>query len=194
MRSAASNSSDAGFSLVEVLVAMMLLTITALGVGELFAVAIRASSMARHQTSTTTLATQKMEQLRDLTWGFDTLNQGLPVSDTTTNLSTEPATNNGGGLNPTPANTLNTNTAGYVDFLDAKGAWVGTGTNPPAQAVFIRRWSIEPLPTNPNNTLVLQVLVTTVIRDRGFTAPIGAQRTRLVTDALIVSVKTRKSR
>jgi prepilin-type N-terminal cleavage/methylation domain-containing protein len=185
---------DSGFTLIEVLVAMMVFTITALGVAQLFAVAVRASSVARHQTSTSTLAAQKMEQLRGLTWGFDTLNQGLPVSDTTSNLGTEPVSNNGGGLNPSPPNSLEANTPGYVDYLDATGAWVGTGGVVPPAAVFIRRWKIEPLPTNPNNTLLLQVLVTPVIRDRGFIPPFGSSRSRLVSDALIVSVKTRKSR
>lgn len=173
---------------------MMLLTITALGVAQLFVVGIRASSMARHQTSTSTFAAQKMEQLRGLTWGFDTTNLGLPVSDTTTDVSVEPPTNNGFGLNPSPANSLDANTLRYVDYLDAKGVWVGTGLTPPPQAMFIRRWKIEPLPTNPNNTLVFQVLVTPVVRERGFTAPIGISRNRLASDALIVSVKTRKSR
>ena len=185
---------ESGFTLVEVLVAMMVFTITALGVAQLFAVAVRASSVARHQTSTSTLAAQKMEQLRGLTWGFDTLNQGLPVSDNTSNLGTDPVSNNGGGLNPSPPNSLEVNTPGYVDYMDAKGAWVGTGAVAPPTAVFIRRWKIEPLPTNPNNTLLLQVLVTPVIRDRGFIPPLGSSRSRLVSDALIVSVKTRKSR
>ena len=45
------------------------------------------------------------------------------------------------------------------------GAWVGTGATPPATAVYIRRWSIQPLPTNPNNTLVIQVLVTPVANE-----------------------------
>ena len=108
-----------------------------------------------------------MEQLRSLTWGFDAEGQGLPVSDTTTNLAVYPPTQTGTGLNPSPANSLDQNTAGFVDFLDANGTWVGTGTTPPAGAVYVRRWSIEPLPTNPNNTLVIQVLVTPVVNEAG---------------------------
>jgi prepilin-type N-terminal cleavage/methylation domain-containing protein len=185
---------DAGFTLVEVLIALMLLSIMALGVANLFGIAIRATSMARHQTTTATLAAQKMEQLRSLDWGFDAAGQGLPVSDTSTDLSREPATNTGNGLNPSPVGALDANLPGYVDYLDVRGNWVGTGTQPPANAMFIRRWSIEPLPTNPNNTLIFQVLVTTVVRERGFTAMPGSSRGRLASDALIVSVKTRKSR
>jgi hypothetical protein len=69
-----------------------------------------------------------------------------------------------------------------VDYLDAYGAWVGTGSSPPAGALYVRRWSVEPLPTNPNNTLVFQVLV-------GRIAPVGP-----VTGlARQVTLKTRKS-
>jgi Tfp pilus assembly protein PilW len=193
MRSDVSVSTDeSGFSFIEVMIAMMLIMIVALGVGGLFGVAIRSTHAARNQTSTSTLAEQKMEQLRALTWGFDTAGQNLPVSDTTTDLSQTPATGSGGGLNPSPGGTLNANTPGYVDYLDARGTWVGTGAVPPPGAVFIRRWSIQPLPTNPNNTLVLQVLVTTVAREAQLQG-VPNPRPRYGDDALIATVKTRKA-
>lgn len=184
-------SSEAGFSLVETLIAVGLLGTVAVGVAQLFAIAAMSTGNAKLQSSATTLATQKMEQLRGLTWGFDTAGLGLPLSDTTTNLATEPATSTGGGLNPSPAGSLDTSVAGYVDYLDSHGTWVGTGAAPPAGAVYVRRWSIVPLPTNPNNTLVLQVLVTSVARDaaRDTTQP----RRRMPGDAWLVSVKTRKA-
>ena len=189
---------DAGFTVIEVLVSLLLIAVTAAGTAQLFAVSMRATHAARNQTSTTVLASQKLEQLRSLTWGFDDAGTGLPVSDTTTDLSQDPPINGGSGMNPSPAGTLGSNVAGYVDYLDGRGRWVGTGPNPPATAVFIRRWSIEPLPTNPNNTLVLQVLVTTVKRELqgggAAAAAAGGQRRRLADDARVVSVKTRKAR
>lgn len=188
-----STNRDAGFTIVEVLVALLIIAVAALGVAELFAVSIRSTYGARNQTSTTVLAAQKMEQLRALTWGFDEAGTGLPVSDLTTDLSQEPPTSMGGGLNPSPPSTLSSSVAGYVDYLDERGQWVGTGAQPPAAAVYIRRWSVEPLPTNPNNTLVFQVLVTTVKQEASASAAAGP-RQRLVHDALIVSVKTRKAR
>ncbi len=188
-----STSREDGFTIVEVLVALLVITVMALGTAQLFAVSIRATKAARNQTTTTVLASQKLEQIRSLTWGFDELGTGLPVSDLTTNLSQEPPTNNGSGLNPSPPGTLNQNVAGYVDYLDARGQWVGTGVNPPGNAVFVRRWSIEPLPTNPNNTLVLQVLVTSVMREAEMAGSPGPRR-RMADDALVVSVKTRKAR
>jgi prepilin-type N-terminal cleavage/methylation domain-containing protein len=186
------STKDAGFSLVEVLIALLLLTIVSLGVIGAFGTAVTATSSARSQTSTSTLAEQKLEQLRSLTWGFDNSGQNLPVSDTTTDLSQSPPTNTGQGLNPSPLGTLEANTGGYVDFLDARGTWVGTGTTPPGNAVYIRRWSVQPLPTNPNNTLILQVLVTPVAREAKIQG-VGGPRRRYPNDALIASVKTRKA-
>lgn len=190
--SAKFNSSSRGFSLVEVLISMGLLTAVSLGVAQLFALSTRANVIAKGQTSTTAMAQQKLEQLRGLTWGFDLEGLGLPLSDTSTNLSVSPPAHNGSGLNPSPMDSLEENTAGFVDFIDGSGAWVGTGTTPPGSAVYIRRWSIQPLPTNPNNTLVIQVLVTPVTSEA---ARVGSAftRTRMAGDALLVTVRTRKA-
>lgn len=186
------SSNNRGFSLVEVLVAMGLLTVVSMGVAQLFALSTRANLMAKGATSTTAMAQQKLEQLRGLTWGFDLEGLGLPLSDTTSNLAVEPPTHNGSGLNPSPSDSLEENTAGFVDFLDANGGWVGTGSTPPGAAVYIRRWSIQPLPTNPNNTLVIQVLVTPVASE-GARVESAFTRTRMAGDALLVTVRTRKA-
>ena len=151
-----------------------------------------ASAAARGQTSTTMLAEQKLEQIRSLTWGFDTNGEGLPVSDTTSDLTAYPSTQNGSGLNPSPADSLERNSTGFVDFVDAGGAWVGTGDTPPGAAVYIRRWSIQPLPTNPNNTLVIQVLVTPITNEMSRLAT-SNPRVRMPGDTLLVTVKTRKA-
>jgi len=184
---------DEGFTLVEVLVAIVIIAIIALGLAQMFVLAMRTNQAARHQTSATILAAQKMEQLRSLTWGYDDDGLGLPVSDTTTNLSVQPMASTGNGLSPSPASALDQNTPGYVDYLDARGNWVGTGAAAPPTAVYIRRWSIRPLPTNPNDTLVLQVLVTTVMREIQV-AGVGGARVRYADDALIATVKTRKAK
>jgi prepilin-type N-terminal cleavage/methylation domain-containing protein len=187
------NSSSRGFSLIEVIISMALLTIVSLGVAQVFAMSTRANYVARGQTSTTALAEQKLEQLRGLTWGFDSEGQGLPLTDTTTNLAVSPPTATGFGLNPSPADSLESNTTGYVDYLDANGTWVGTGSAPPGTAMYIRRWNIKPLPTNPNNTLVLQVMVTPIASEATRIANPSDTRTRMLTDALLVTVKTRKA-
>ncbi len=60
----------------------------------------------------------------------------------------------------------------------------------PQNTAYIRRWMVEPLPTNPNNTLILQVLVTRS-QDRG-TADAGSVA-RMPEEARLVTVKTRKA-
>jgi type II secretory pathway pseudopilin PulG len=184
-------NSSSGFSLTEVAIAMGLLTTVSLGVAQLFAVSTKANQVAKGQTSATALAEQKLEQLRALTWGFDLSGSGLPVTDTTTNLSVNPPSQNGGGLNPSPGDSLYQSNVGYVDYLDAAGGWLGNGLAAPAGTVFVRRWAIQPLPTNPNNTLILQVLVTPIGNDAARQS--GGSRVRMPGDSLLVSVKTRKA-
>lgn len=184
---------EAGFTLVEVLVALVIVTCAALGLAGLVTVAVQAAETARSLTSCTTLAVQKMEQLRSLTWSFADAGVASPrVSDTTTDLSIDPPTAAGRGVAPSPPGTLDRNTPGYVDFLDADGRWVGTGDAPPAPAVFIRRWSIAPLPADPDDSLMLQVLVTRVVVERGVVLEIGARRLPLSGDALLSTVCTRR--
>ena len=187
-----SSFNSRGFSLIEVVVAMGILTVVSLGVAQLFAASTRVNVMARSQTSTTMLAEQKMEQIRSLTWGFDTNGEGLPVSDTASDLTVSPATQNGSGLNPSPTDSLERNTTGFVDFVDAGGEWVGTGSTPPGTAVYVRRWSIQPLPTNPNNTLVIQVLVTPMANEMARLTT-SNPRVRMPGDTLLLTVKTRKA-
>jgi len=178
---------DQGFTLIEVCVALIFLAITLSVVAQLFVVSLAAQDGARVQSMTTVLASHKIEALRALVWTVD--ENGQPRSDRTTDLSFEPATAGGSGLGASPVDALDVNTPGYVDFLDARGAWVGTGSSPPPRARYIRRWCIRPLPEDPFDAVVLQVLVTTVITDRHAPTP----RRRLSNDALVVTVRTRKA-
>ena len=179
---------ETGSTLVEVIVAM-LITVTALvSMAQLFAVSTGSNLAARNNTFSTVLAEQKLEQIRSLTWGFDP--QGLPLSDFTTDTSVTPEAPGGMGLQPSPGSALQENTVGYVDHVTANGDIVGNGTQPPATAVYTRRWSIEPLPTNPNNTLIIQVLVTpNRVRGQADQGNVG----RLVDEARVITVKTRKA-
>lgn len=182
-------SSQSGFSLVETIVASAILATALVSLAELFGIAAKANATAKNGSMTMIYAEQKMEQLRGLTWGFDAL--GLPLSDTQTDTAQVPEAATGGtGLSPSLTNTLQANTDGYVDYLDISGKSLGGGTAVPMNMAYIRRWSVEPLPTNPNNTLILQVLVTRRT-DRGV-AEAGSV-TRLPDEARLVSVKTRKT-
>jgi type II secretory pathway pseudopilin PulG len=188
-RAARRSREETGSTLVEVMIATVILATGVLTMAQLFGVATASNSAARANTFATVLAEQKIEQLRSLTWGFDT--QGLPISDFATNTTVTPETPNGGtGLTPSPGNALQSNVVGYVDHLDATGRIVGNQAVPPNTAVYTRRWSVEPLPTNPNNTLVLQVLVSrNRVRGQAEQGNVG----RLPDEARVITVKTRKT-
>ena len=180
---------EQGFSLIEVLVASLILTVGVLALAQLFAVSTTSNLAAKSTTYAAVLADQKMEELRSLTWGFDSV--GLPLNDRTTDTaSPDDAAIGGTGLSPSPETALRENTPGYVDYVDMFGNKVAGGDTPPASATYMRRWSIEPLPTNPNNTLIIQVLVSR-IRDRG-DANEGTVR-RLQNEARVITAKTRKA-
>ena len=184
------NGNESGFSLAETIIATGIMAASIAGLGQLFAVSVLSNRTARNTTFASVLATQKMEQLRGLTYGFDTL--GLPLTDTSTNLAVNPLSPTGGkGLSPSPTGALRANTDGYVDYLDVYGKTVGTGgTTIPNGTTYIRRWTIEPLPTNPNNTVVLQVLVT---RSTNRGSADAGKVDRLPDEARIITVKTRKA-
>jgi len=184
------SNAQSGFSIIETIFATGLLATAVVALAQMFVISVKNNQNARTGSNAVTLAEQKMEQLRGLAYGFDTI--GLPVTDTTTNTTTTDDNGPGGkGLTPSPANTLNSNTDGYVDYIDQFGRILGTGTAIPNGTVYIRRWSIDPLPTNPNNTIVIQVMVTRE-RNRG-TADQNGSTERLKDEARVISIKTRKA-
>jgi type II secretory pathway pseudopilin PulG len=187
----ASSKSESGFSLVETLVATGLLAGAVAVLGQMFAISIAENTSARTGTFAAVLAEQKMEQLRGLTWGFDII--GLPLTDMSSNVALPIQSATGGpGLSPSPSDSLRSNVDGYVDYVDQFGRIIGGGATVPAQTLYIRRWSVEPLPTNPNNTVILQVLVTRW-RSRGTADSVDGSTRRMRDEARLMTVKTRKS-
>ena len=144
-----------GFTLVEVLVAMGVLSAAALGTAQVVAVATRAMHFARVQQATASAASTRLDQLRALDFAFGP--DGLRITDVVTDLSVDPPASGGGGLTPGGPATLQANTPGFVDYLDASGRWVGAGAEPPSSAVFVRRWAVES--TGSLDLLILQVVV-----------------------------------
>jgi Tfp pilus assembly protein PilV len=182
-------SSARGFSLVETIVSMGILATALIAMAQLFTLATTQNLSARATTSATILARQKVEQLRSLTWGFDA--DVLPVSDFSSDTTTNPPVPNGGtGLSASATNSLEQNTVGYVDYIGREGQSLGTAATPPPGTVYVRRWSIEPLPTNPNNTLILQVLVYRVNARAGTGDDVWLRRPD---EARITTIKTRKA-
>src|SRR4030095_1353885 len=135
-------------------VAMALLVIAATGVAQLFGVAIASTQVARLQTSTTVLAGQKGEAPRAAAWA-----DAAAAS--------------------TPEGALDSSLPGSVEQLSARGTVVSTTTTPPLDGRFIRRWSIRAMPEDSANSLIVQVLVTTVEAERSARQP----RQRMAGDA-----------
>jgi type II secretory pathway component PulJ len=104
-----------GSTLIEVLVATLVLVSGVLGVAQLFLTAAATNAASRDATITANLAAQKMEQLLS-----------SDLSDVTT----------------------------LVDHIDGWGRVLGTGESAPSDAVFTRRWSIEPFSEDAVTILV----------------------------------------
>jgi type II secretory pathway pseudopilin PulG len=183
MRTASGSPDPRGFALLEVLITAGIVVAVAAGASQIVAIAIRAGHAARVRTMATMLAAQKMEQLRSLAWTHITAGSppasvfSLSSSDATTDLSSDPATDAGPGLLPSPGGTLGANVPYYVDYLDGDGRWLGRGASPPGSAAYVRRWAVQPLAADPDNILVFHVLVTT----RGAPGAVSSDAARLVT-------------
>jgi hypothetical protein len=146
-----------GSSLIEALVAAAVVVTVTAGVAHLLIWSRRAVWTAGVQSTATTIAAQKIEQLRALDWYVDVA--GVAVSDSTTDLSADPPTSNGSGLQPSPGDALERNTRGFVDYVDAGGRSLGPDLPRSSRAAYVRRWSIAPLQSDMANSLVLRVLV-----------------------------------
>ncbi len=137
-----SSPRDEGFTLVELLVAMLVLAICASSVASLVGTAARALVRPRLETTAVLAAQDRLEQLRSLAWGFGSADLPGAGVDVTTSLSADEPGPGGTGLTGSPAGTLDVDTAGFVDYLDPSGTWIAQGNTPSPGTRFIRRWSI----------------------------------------------------
>jgi prepilin-type N-terminal cleavage/methylation domain-containing protein len=161
---------ERGFTLIEALVATTIMTVAVLSIAQITVLSMRVNQDADAISLGVMLAQQKLEQLRTLTW-----------------------TDDGFAVAPSPSRSLQQNTPGYCDFLDARGQSFASGTSPPPGTAYVRRWAIDALPANPAGTVVLQVLVTRT-RDRGSADSDQADEAqrRYPGEVRLVTVKTRK--
>jgi prepilin-type N-terminal cleavage/methylation domain-containing protein len=119
-----------GFTLIETMIAISITAVALTALAQLFVIAAQADADARRATFASILASQKIEQLKSL--GADLVAQGAAA--------------------------LSEDIAGACDFLDEYGRSLGTASSPLPGTVYIRRWSIEPIASDPD-TFVLQVAV-----------------------------------
>lgn len=144
------------------MIAVSITAVALTALAELFVIASQANADARRSSFASVLAAQKIEELRSL--GAGLVQQGQP--------------------------SLSSNLAGACDFLDQYGRPLGTGTNPPSGTVYIRRWSVEPIASDPD-TFVVQVAVFPGLW-KGGTNPAGPDA-RSFGGAQIVTLKARRT-
>jgi prepilin-type N-terminal cleavage/methylation domain-containing protein len=152
-------SSRAGMSLLEVMIALAILLIASIGIMTMGTVAIATTENQGHLAARTSeYAQDKMEQLYSLSWAD-------PTSDTTV----FPPTSTGGsgltvGGSSDPNSPVTTPGTGYVDYLDISGQ-PATSTG---DWFYIRVWQVSTFATN-----LKQITVTAKAR-RQVGAPAGA--------------------
>jgi len=184
----------AGVALIEALVAIALLASALVALAGLLATAAASTHRAHVISSAAILASRKMEQLRSLAWSTDAV--GRVISDVSSDTAAEgdqgecPMVGQsvGTGLSASPPGTLDTDVAGYVDYVNGSGCGLGGGDRPPPGTVYVRRWSVTPHPASPDSALVLQVVVF-----RYDPAASGEQVLRgAAGSARLISIKSRK--
>jgi prepilin-type N-terminal cleavage/methylation domain-containing protein len=150
-----SRAGEQGFTLLEVLIAAVILVVVAAGVLGLFSVALLQNAAAGdHGTRVTEYAQDKMEQLMVLTF-----------SDTASDVTNYPTSSTGGtgltaggSINPTSPAT------GYVDYINGSGS----PTNLPSGAVYIRQWKIA---DDTAQIKTITVRVQKITESKGLIAP-----------------------
>jgi type II secretory pathway pseudopilin PulG len=121
---------ERGFSLLEALVATAVLAAGVATLAQLAFMAMRATERARMISFATIVAEAKMEELRATAAAGDEV---MPHS---------------------PAGSLESNTAGFCDFLDRYGRPIAAGADPPPNTAYIRRWSVDGVAIQPTLALI----------------------------------------
>lgn len=180
---------EAGFTLVETLVATLVLAGGVMAVAYLALASARVQATARQNSVVAMLAREKLEQLRAMAWTSDAAL--VPISDWSSDITTQPEMATGGpGLGLSPAGSLVSNVSGFCDFADGNGRWVGGGTAPPPGATWVRRWSVRAM-AELVDTLALEVVIVPA-QERDASA--GASLMRPIAGARLLAVRTRRAR
>lgn len=159
----------AGFSLVEVLVSVVLLALLAGSLAPLTTRAMLVVLRSRAETAAVLAAGSRLDHLRSLEWGYGAAASPSAGSDYTTDTATPDSPPTGSGLTPSGSGALESDTAGYVDYLDRDGRWLGRDAGLRGSARFVRRWSVESLGGRPD-LLLLRVRVVDL---RGLVPDVG---------------------
>jgi prepilin-type N-terminal cleavage/methylation domain-containing protein len=123
MRSNEARARERGFTLIEVMVAIVILTVGLLSLAQMMVLATNSNTLSGRMTSSSALAREQLERLRAAPFYTDPFTRAR-----------NPALADGGGLDR--------GEAGYVQLYDADG-------NPVAEkGLYEVRWQIRTIPTN----------------------------------------------
>jgi prepilin-type N-terminal cleavage/methylation domain-containing protein len=141
-------SDESGMTLIETLIALMILLVGLLSMAQVLAFSIIASkTYGRDMTKTTASAHDKMEELK-----------GLRFADTATNVTVNPPyPANGVGLTAGGSIPPAAPAAGYVDYLNFTGARTTA-----AEAAYTRQWQIV------NESATLKRIAVVVTSNKSF--------------------------
>ncbi|MSO35976.1 MAG: hypothetical protein EXQ54_06055 [Acidobacteria bacterium] len=136
------NSPNDGFTLIETVVATGVLVTALAGIAQLFALGVRSTRDTGSHGAALIAAQDQIEVLRSLPFGYGPV--GGPVTDP--------------GLASTAAQSLNDDTPGFVDFVNAAGAVVDINVAAHG-AAFTRRWRVTPIDSFVPEAIAIEVCV-----------------------------------
>jgi len=131
-------STERGFTLIEVLIAMVILTIAMVSMAELMAITLRMQMMGRNETSAIRLAQSKIDELVAVTFTNATVAVG---------------------------GSLTTDVANYFDVLNADGFKRRWQIAAIAGETRVRTLTVRMIPNIADRRTNAQVELTTIIRD-----------------------------
>ena len=145
---------ERGFSLIEVLMAIVILTVGLLSLAQMMVLSTRANTLSGRMTSCSALAKEQLERLKAAPF--------FTVAPTVRNPI----------LNVSPNGTLDSTVAGYSQFYDADGLPSAAGN-----AAFETRWLVtDVLTVMPLQMVQIQMRCLSTAGDRDQFAVIGDAR------------------
>ena len=123
-RSRHSRTGEHGFTLIEVMVSIVILTVGLLSLAQMMVLATNANTVSGRMTSSSALAKEQLERLK-----------ATPFYSDPTTLTRTVALQDGGDVDST--------IAGYVEYYDVDGQLAVA-----AAAMFEVRWEIQTVPSN----------------------------------------------
>jgi prepilin-type N-terminal cleavage/methylation domain-containing protein len=150
------SNNDRGFTVIEVLVAMVILTVALVSMAELMAVTLRLQQLGRNQTVATRLAQDKIDELMSRNFTFNQLAVGGSLTADVANHFDVPAAGTGGDLQ--------WRRRWLVEAVNFGDIGVKNGVNTPVAAGATRRVTVRAIPIVTDRRVTNPVDLVTIVR------------------------------